>query len=136
MPWFLTGHGSSCLEEHQERAHRQMKLKLFTYSRQVCTSYHFIGQPTSLKTGYIQNPKPDLNAVKPGEKTARRVPKKDDNGFERQLSETLATQTERDQCLAQLPVTEELTLKSALLEAEANAAEKNEACGTGSTRIR
>ena len=82
-----------------------------------------------MKTGYIPNPKPDLNAVKPGEKTARRVPKKDENRFERQLSATLATQTERDQCLAQLPVTEELTLKSALLESEANAAEAMKRAG-------
>ena len=40
---------------------------------------------------------------------------KDDNQLEQQLSAMLATQTERDQHLAQL--TEELALKSALLEA-------------------
>ena len=49
-------------------------------------------------------------------------------GLERQLSATLAMQTERDQRLAQL--TDELSLKSALLEhAEANAAEVEKRAG-------
>ena len=111
MPWFLTGHGSLCLEEDQKRAHWGMKL--FTFSRQVCTSCHLIGQPPSLKTEHIEIPK-HVNAVKPSEKT-RSDPMKDDNQLEQQLSAMLATQTERDQRLAQL--TEELALKSALLEA-------------------
>ena len=90
-----------------------MRLKLFTFSRQVCTSCHLIGQPPSLKTEHIEIPK-HVNAVKPSEKT-RSDPMKDDNQLEQQLSAMLATQTERDQHLAQL--TEELALKSALLEA-------------------
>ena len=92
------------------------------------TSMYFfsflIEQPPSLKTEHIEIPKPDLNVVKPSEKT-----KKDDNRLERQLSATLATQTERDHCLAQLPVTEELTLKSALLEADASPAEGTKRAG-------
>jgi chromosome segregation ATPase len=49
-------------------------------------------------------------------------------GLERQLSATLAAQTERDQRLAQL--TDELTLKSALLEhTETNAAEATKRAG-------
>ena len=48
--------------------------------------------------------------------------------LERQLSETLVEKTDRDRCIAQL--TEELTLKSALLEqAEANAAEERQRAG-------
>ena len=74
-----------------------------------------------MKTEHIEIPK-HVNAVKPSEKT-RLVPKKDDNRFERQLSAMLATQTVRDQHLAQLPVTERLAPKSALFEAGANAAE-------------
>jgi hypothetical protein len=61
----------------------------------------------------------------------RRVPENDENrvvALERQLSATLAAQTERDQRLAQL--TDELALKSALLEqAEANAAEATKRAG-------
>jgi hypothetical protein len=116
------GHGPLFLEEYQKRAHRRMKLKLFTFSRQVCTSCHyFIGQPPSLKTEHLEIPK-HVNAVKSSEKT-RLVPKKDDNRSEQQLSAMLATQTARDQHLAQLPVTERLAPKSALFEAGANAAE-------------
>ena len=91
-----------------------MKVNSFTFSRQVCTSScHFIGQPHSLKTEHIEIQK-HVNAVKPSEKTRCDL-MKDDNRLERQLSAMLATQTERDQRLAQL--TEELALKSALLEA-------------------
>ena len=84
----------------------------FTFSRQVCTSCNFIGQPPSTKTEHIELPK-HINAVKPSEKT-RSDPMKDDNQLEQQLSAMLATQTERAQYLAQL--TEELELKCALLE--------------------
>ena len=163
------------------------------------------GQPTSLRTEFIENSKPDPNAVKPSKKTTqpalnsyagpstqqhlqyptssssdmfatestpyhsstleelfrpaslqltrernpspnglpsqsmsvngttRLVPEKDDNRvveLERQLSETLAAKTERDQRLAQL--TEELALKSALLErAEVNATEAMKHAGLG-----
>ena len=66
-----------------------------------------------MKTEPIEIPK-HVNAVKPSEKT-RSDPMKDNIRLERQLSAMLATQTERDQRLAQL--TEELALKSALLEA-------------------
>jgi hypothetical protein len=66
-----------------------------------------------LKTEHIEIPK-HINAVKPSEKT-RCDSMNDDNRLEQQLSAMLATQTERDQRLAQL--TEELALKSALLEA-------------------
>ena len=95
------------------RTYRRMKLKLFTFSIQVCTPCHFIGQLPSLKTEHIEIPK-HINAVKPSEKT-RCDSMNDDNRLEQQLSAMLATQTERDQRLAQL--TEELALKSALLEA-------------------
>ena len=101
-----------------------MKVNLFMSSRQVCTFCHFIGQPPSLKTEHIEISKPNLDVVKPSEKT-----KKDDDWLERQRWATLATQTERDQCLAQPPVTAELTLKSALLEADANAAEGTKRAG-------
>ena len=74
---------------------------------------HFIGQPPSLKAEHIEIPK-HVNAVKPSEKT-RSDPMKHDNQLEQQLSAMLATQTERDQRLAQL--TEELALKISLLEA-------------------
>ena len=36
------------------RTYRRMKLKLFTFSIQVCTPCHFIGQPPSLKTEHIE----------------------------------------------------------------------------------
>ena len=81
-----------------------------------------------MKTEHIEIPKPDVNAVKSSEKT-RLVSKKDDNWFERQLSAMLATQTVRDQHLAQLPVTEKLAPKSALFEAGANAAEATKHAG-------
>ena len=45
------------------------------------------------------------------------------------LSGNCRQRLERDQCLAQLPVTEELAQKSALLEAEANAAEATKRAG-------
>ena len=86
----------------------------------------FYRTTSKFETEHIQNPKPDLNSVKPGEKT-RCVPKKNDNRLQRQLSATLATQTERDHRLAQL--TEELAVKSALLESEANAAEATKHAG-------
>lgn len=35
MPWLLTGHGSSCLEENLQQAHRRMKLCLFIFSTPV-----------------------------------------------------------------------------------------------------
>jgi hypothetical protein len=61
----------------------------------------------------------------------RHVPEKNDNRvveLERQLSATLAAKTERDQRLVQL--TEELALKSALLEqAEVNAVEATKRAG-------
>ena len=54
--------------------------------------------------------------------------------LERQLSETLVEKTDRDRCIAQL--TEELTLKSALLEqAEANAAEERQRAGLGQLEL-
>ena len=81
-----------------------------------------------MKTEHIEIPKPDVNAVKSSEKT-RLVSKKDDNWFERQLSAMLATETVRDQHLAQLPVTEKLAPKSALFEAGANAAEATKHAG-------
>ena len=94
------------------------------------TSMYFLlsfhRQPPSLKTEHIEIPNPDLNAVKPRE-TTRRILKKDDNRFERQRSATLATQTERDQRLAQL--TEELAPNGALFETGANAAEPTKHAG-------
>ena len=88
----------------------------------------FHRQPPSLKTEHIEIPKPDVDAVKPRE-TTRRILKKDDNRSERQLSAMLATQTVRDQDLAQLPVTEKLAPKGALFEAGANAAEATKHAG-------
>ena len=95
------------------------------------TSMYFLSfhrQPPSLKTEHIEIPKPDVDAVKPRE-TTRRILKKDDNRSERQLSAMLATQTVRDQDLAQLPVTEKLAPKGALFEAGANAAEATKHAG-------
>jgi hypothetical protein len=77
-----------------------------------------LGRPASPQITRERNPSPNGKT--------RRVPEKDDNSvveLERQLSATLAAKTERDQHLAQL--TEELALKSALLErAEANATKR------------
>ena len=85
MPWFLTGHGSSCTEGYQKRAQRRMKVNSFTFSRQVCTSScHYIVRP-SLKTEHIEIPKTDLNAVKHIEITSH-VPKKEDNRLLAQTS--------------------------------------------------
>ena len=47
------------------------------------------------------------------------------------LSGNCRQRSERDQCLAQLPVTEELTQKRALLEAEVNATEATKRAGLG-----
>jgi hypothetical protein len=120
-----------------------MKLHLFTFLRQVRTSFVISsGQLSSLKTEYIEKPKPNRDSnektTRPALKSStgpstqqqphltqptsvngmsRRVSEKDDNRvveLERQLSATLAAQTERDQRLSQL--TDELALKNALLE--------------------
>ncbi len=73
MPWLLTAHGSSCLEENQQQVYRRTKLHLFTFSTQVrisflsfCwTAYRFVN------TEHIKYPKLEPNTVKPGEKTTQ-----------------------------------------------------------------
>jgi hypothetical protein len=92
-----------------------------------------LGRPATPQITRERNPSPNGLPSQPtgvNGKT-RRVPENDESRvveLERQLSATLAAQTERDQRLAQL--TEELALKSALLEqAEGNAAEATKRAG-------
>jgi chromosome segregation ATPase len=92
-----------------------------------------LGLPASLQITHERNPGPIGLPSQPTSVNGktRRVPEKDDNrvvDLERKLSATLAAKTERDQRLAQL--TEELALKSALLEqAEANVTKATKRAG-------
>src|SRR5713101_6854330 len=69
MPWLLTGHGFSCLEENHQQVYRWMKLCLFTSLTQVCiplcyfyrTAFKFVNPE------HIKYPK----ANKPSEKTTQ-----------------------------------------------------------------